>query len=130
MGVCPSSEHSKTNEIINRQINRDRRKFSEEFRILLLGNYFFDLPKYGRSNPLVSASIGSGESGKSTIFKQMKIIQINGGFSDEERNGFKNLVFRNCISEMKILSYHCIKYGRIHDENIVCPVSVSIRCVF
>jgi len=34
--------------------------------------------------------LGPGESGKSTVFKQMKIIQDDGGFSPEELMGFKH----------------------------------------
>jgi hypothetical protein len=47
---------------------------------------------------------GPGESGKSTIFKQMKILQLDGGFSQEEMVKYRNLVFRNCVSEMKVLT--------------------------
>jgi hypothetical protein len=47
---------------------------------------------------------GPGESGKSTIFKQMKILQIDGGFKPEELQAFKALVYKNCVSEMKVLA--------------------------
>lgn len=47
--------------------------------------------------------LGPGESGKSTIFKQMKIIQDNGGFSRDELMGFKHVVQANCISQMRVL---------------------------
>ena len=43
---------------------------------------------------------GTGESGKSTIFKQMKIIQLNGGFTKEDLNSFKYVVYGNCINQM------------------------------
>lgn len=33
----------------------------------------------------------------------MKILQEDGGFTPEEKNNYKSLVFRNCISEMKVL---------------------------
>jgi len=48
-------------------IHRDGKVFREEVKILLLG---------------------AGESGKSTIFKQMKIIQKDGGFSLDEKRRF------------------------------------------
>jgi len=47
--------------------------------------------------------LGPGESGKSTIFKQLKIIQDNGGFSQEELLNFKNLVYINCVSQMRCI---------------------------
>ncbi|KYR01014.1 G-protein subunit alpha 5 [Tieghemostelium lacteum] len=47
--------------------------------------------------------LGPGESGKSTIFKQMKIIQDDGGFSIEEKLEYRYIIFGNCISQMKVL---------------------------
>jgi len=48
--------------------------------------------------------LGPGESGKSTVFKQMKIIQDKGGgFTQEECIAFKQVVHANCISQMKVL---------------------------
>lgn len=56
----------------------------------------------------------------------MKIIQYNGGFTDEERNAYKTLVFRNCISEMKILANHAINLGQISKDNEVLILSFYI----
>lgn len=48
--------------------------------------------------------LGPGESGKSTVFKQMKIIQDKGGgFTQEECLAFRQVVHANCISQMKVL---------------------------
>jgi len=47
--------------------------------------------------------LGPGESGKSTIFKQMKIIQYRGGFSLEETLAFIYVIHSNCLSQMKLL---------------------------
>jgi len=46
--------------------------------------------------------LGAGESGKSTIFKQMKVIHGH-GFSDEERLAYKGIIFSNIIYNMKTL---------------------------
>ncbi|KAH7710196.1 guanine nucleotide-binding protein G(i) subunit alpha-1 [Aphelenchoides avenae] len=43
--------------------------------------------------------LGAGESGKSTIVKQMKIIHET-GFSDEERRAFRPVVYSNTIQSM------------------------------
>jgi guanine nucleotide-binding protein subunit alpha len=40
--------------------------------------------------------IGAGESGKSTILKQMKLIH-DGGYSKEEREAFKEIIFSNTV---------------------------------
>eukprot|EP01111_Echinosteliopsis_oligospora_P006578 TRINITY_DN207_c0_g1_i1.p1 TRINITY_DN207_c0_g1~~TRINITY_DN207_c0_g1_i1.p1 ORF type:complete len:352 (-),score=32.47 TRINITY_DN207_c0_g1_i1:267-1322(-) len=82
MGCIPSSESSRTNNAINKELNAARKKFKEQIKILLLG---------------------PGESGKSTIFKQMKIIQKDGGYKDEELMEYKYIIFTNCISQMKCL---------------------------
>jgi len=48
--------------------------------------------------------LGPGESGKSTVFKQLKIIQtVSKGFTDEERLMYKHVVFSNCIEQMRLL---------------------------
>lgn len=46
--------------------------------------------------------LGAGESGKSTIFKQMKIIN-NNGFSESERGTYKHIVHANTIASMNSL---------------------------
>jgi len=46
--------------------------------------------------------LGAGESGKSTIFKQMKVIHGE-GFTDEERMAYRGIIFSNIIYNMKTL---------------------------
>jgi GTPase SAR1 family protein len=46
--------------------------------------------------------LGAGESGKSTIFKQMKIINKD-GYSEAERKGFVGIVHSNTIQSMRSL---------------------------
>lgn len=43
--------------------------------------------------------MGAGESGKSTIVKQMKIIHET-GYSDEERKAYRPVVYSNTIQSM------------------------------
>jgi len=43
--------------------------------------------------------LGAGESGKSTIFKQMKVIN-KGGFSEKERKEFVGIVYSNTIQSI------------------------------
>jgi energy-coupling factor transporter ATP-binding protein EcfA2 len=54
-------QQQEANKKINEQIKRDRRRFKATHRLLLLG---------------------AGESGKSTIVKQMKLLHVD-GFSEE-----------------------------------------------
>ena len=46
--------------------------------------------------------LGAGESGKSTIFKQMKILHGK-GFDDAERKGYTGTVFSNILKNARIL---------------------------
>lgn len=50
--------------------------------------------------------LGPGESGKSTIFKQMKVIQARDegkdGFSRDELIGSRGLIFANIVTQMKV----------------------------
>ena len=46
--------------------------------------------------------LGAGESGKSTIFKQMKIINKD-GYSEAERKGFTGIVHSNACASIKAL---------------------------
>jgi len=79
----------KTKEI-DQMLSKHAKVFKQEVKILLLG---------------------PGESGKSTIFKQMKIIQKNGGYTTEERVSYKYIVFGNCITQMKVIVSALTKLG-------------------
>ncbi|KAJ5071270.1 guanine nucleotide-binding protein g(o) subunit alpha [Anaeramoeba ignava] len=66
---------------IEQRIQEEKKKQFEEVKILLLG---------------------AGESGKSTFFKQMRILQ-DGKIPQKELDSFKPYIFQNCISQMKTL---------------------------
>lgn len=59
--------------------------------------------------------IGAGESGKSTIFKQMKLI-YGETFSEEEKKKQLATVYMNTLQAMKIL---CEQVAAFHLENEV-----------
>lgn len=62
-------------------LREDKKKMSREIKVLLLG---------------------AGESGKSTIFKQMKIIHQE-GYSQEECEQFRDIVYGNTLKAIKAL---------------------------
>jgi GTPase SAR1 family protein len=70
------------NKELSKQLKSDANAYKSEIRLLLLG---------------------AGESGKSTIAKQMKIIHMN-GFTDEELESYKALIHQNAFSGAKVLS--------------------------
>ncbi|KAI8052651.1 guanine nucleotide binding protein, alpha subunit [Thamnidium elegans] len=84
MGCCQSNEvhdgKARTQEIDD-QIKRDKMNQKNEVKMLLLG---------------------AGESGKSTILKQMKLIH-DGGYSRDEREAFKEIIFSNTVQSMRVI---------------------------
>lgn len=75
------------NKQINMQIGRSRVARTKEVKILLLG---------------------SGESGKSTILKQMRIIHKN-GYTEDELMNFRELVLSNTLGSMRVLVQAALK---------------------
>lgn len=74
---------------IDKQIEEDSKKFKRECKILLLG---------------------SGESGKSTIVKQMKIIHQN-GYTTEELLAFRPLIWKNLLESAHAVINALAKIG-------------------
>ncbi|KAG5463124.1 MAG: guanine nucleotide binding protein, alpha subunit [Olpidium bornovanus] len=84
MGCAQSAEekeNKKKNEEIETQLKKDKLAASKEVKMLLLG---------------------AGESGKSTILKQMKLIH-SGGYSSDERESFKEIIFSNTVQSMRVI---------------------------
>jgi guanine nucleotide-binding protein subunit alpha len=69
------------NDEIDNQLKRDRMMAKNEIKMLLLG---------------------AGESGKSTVLKQMKLIH-HGGYNDQERDSYKEIIFSNTIQSMRAI---------------------------
>lgn len=65
-------------------------------------------------------SIGAGESGKSTILKQMRIIYSE-GFHMEERKEVRQVIFSNMIVAFKIIAEEMRELG-IEYENSTSEV--------
>ncbi|XP_063703071.1 G protein alpha q subunit isoform X4 [Culicoides brevitarsis] len=74
-----AKEQKRINQEIERQLRRDKRDARRELKLLLLG---------------------TGESGKSTFIKQMRIIH-GSGYSDEDKRGFIKLVYQNIFMAMQ-----------------------------
>jgi guanine nucleotide-binding protein G(i) subunit alpha len=74
-------ERNKKSEEIDAQLKRDVKQSRTEVKMLLLG---------------------AGESGKSTILKQMKLIH-EGGYNVQELRGFRAIVYNNVAQSAKML---------------------------
>lgn len=67
---------------------------------------------------------GSGESGKSTIVKQMKIIHQS-GYTTDELYRWRATVYRNVIESAQVLVAAVQKFGYQFDN----PANEASRCV-
>ena len=61
-----------------------------------------EVKKARKSNIVKLLLLGSGESGKSTIVKQMKILNL-GGYSQQERLNYKQIIYLNIYHSTKCL---------------------------
>lgn len=68
-----------------------------------------------------SHPLGTGEAGKSTFIKQMRIIHGQ-GYSDRDRAEFKTLVYRNTVKGMLIMieAMETLKVPYADESNKVC----------
>ncbi|KAG7498603.1 guanine nucleotide-binding protein subunit alpha-14-like [Solea senegalensis] len=101
MECCLSAEEEERLRIhkeIERQLIRDKRDSHRELKLLLLG---------------------TGESGKSTFIKQMRIIH-GSGYTEAERKNFTRLVFQNIITAVQALvqAMGSLGINYIDDKNI------------
>ncbi len=86
MGACGSNltpeqrEQMARSKALDRRMSLDNNIEEQKIKLLLLG---------------------AGESGKSTIFKQMRIL-YGDKMKDEERKNFVQIVHGNCITSMKL----------------------------
>lgn len=84
MGFCASKEDqelAKQNADIEKDLKATKVALKSEIKMLLLG---------------------AGESGKSTILKQMQLIH-GAGYSQQERESFREIVFSNVSQSMKTM---------------------------
>ena len=83
MGLCGGgdSERKERSRRIERLLQKDFNSNKRELKLLLLG---------------------TGESGKSTVIKQMRII-YGQGFQEEDRKGYTRLVYRNILRSMRAM---------------------------
>ncbi|ESO87888.1 hypothetical protein LOTGIDRAFT_194019 [Lottia gigantea] len=75
-------EQKRINQEIERQLRKDKRDARRELKLLLLG---------------------TGESGKSTFIKQMRIIH-GSGYSDEDKRSFIKIVYQNIFMAMNAMT--------------------------
>ena len=104
MGACLStadsgeSEQKKRSRMIDAKLEEDSRRLRKECKILLLGVFQLSCYKCKGTDDFP----GSGESGKSTIVKQMKIIHQN-GYTVDELALYRLTIYKNMVDCAKAL---------------------------
>lgn len=55
-----------------------------------------------RAPELIEVSAGAGESGKSTILKQMRLIYTKDGFNKNEKEEWRIIIFNNILDGLRM----------------------------
>ncbi|XP_034565126.1 guanine nucleotide-binding protein subunit alpha-14-like [Notolabrus celidotus] len=100
MECCLSEDEAdrlRINKAIEKEIKNDKKKSRRELKLLLLG---------------------TGESGKSTFIKQMRIIHGR-GYSEADRKAFTRLIFQNIVTAIQALiqAMKTLRIDYIDDTN-------------
>jgi len=107
MGLCGSGQKLSEAELEALKREKDRNRALEN-------NINQDLAADKQVNKLLL--LGAGESGKSTLFKQM--ISIYGkGFPEQERQSYIPIIYNNILTAMKTLVKQSVTYGPVAHQN-------------
>jgi guanine nucleotide-binding protein subunit alpha len=135
MGNCASSSNpdSSRSKQIDKQIKMDEKKAKTEVKLLLLGkskscSQPCNAPTLAVFNFLVWVGCsGAGESGKSTVLKQMRLIHA-AGFSASEKEAYRIVIFDNIVSSMQTM-LEAMDILKIEMENQNNMVSAQISTI-
>lgn len=80
----------------------------------------FDLIHFSSFGLIHLICLGTGESGKSTFIKQMRIIH-GSGYTEADRKGFSCIVFQNIITAIRdlIWAMKTLQIEYFDDQNTV-----------
>jgi guanine nucleotide-binding protein G(q) subunit alpha len=138
MACCLSEEQKEQKRInaeIERQLRKDKRDARRELKLLLLGKQHFCEKSHPINGTYAAYPIeisshthlflikGTGESGKSTFIKQMRIIH-GSGYTDDDKRTFIKLVFQNIFMAMQTM-IRAMELLKIQYENSDSSVSTS-----
>ena len=100
----PFLQSKRANDAIDQSLQMQKHKEKKEMKLLLLG---------------------AGESGKSTVLKQLRLLH-QGGFGNQERLQYREVIWADAVQSMKILIIEARKMGIPLD----CDNPVSNRHLF
>lgn len=113
---------------LDRNIRQDEKRMAKEVKLLLLGKISERVGEQaaaGRwmSQWLTASFTGAGESGKSTVLKQMKLIYTQ-GFSKNEKMEWKPVVFNNVVHSFRTI-FEAMKELHVPFQNPENEVSAA-----
>ena len=121
-GREPNGEKAR-NAAIDKQLEEDAKKLRRECKILLLGASSSSSSSSPRCESTADSrrcpsAAGSGESGKSTIVKQMKIM-YQGGYARDEMLLFRLSIHKNVLDSAQglVLAMRRFKLEPVEDVN-------------
>ena len=98
------SPMARRNREIDRQLREDQRRMAKEVKVLLLGMAYCLDPCARHDGRIEHTNYltGAGESGKSTVLKQMRLIHTK-GFAVQERKQWKVTIFQNLLHAFQVI---------------------------
>lgn len=98
-----NDEGFRRNADIEKALREDKKRLAREIKILLLGKPMADGTIIQlRCRHSANCVSGAGESGKSTILKQMKMIYAE-GFSPADRKQWRVVIFTNLVNAFQTI---------------------------
>jgi hypothetical protein len=90
--LLSKKDEEKLSDAINRRLHDEGKKLKNEVKLLLLGKLLCKKCNY----TILTTYTGTGESGKSTFAKQLKILHMS-GFTKEELMHYKSVLHSNVL---------------------------------
>lgn len=94
----------------SKSINECNSPYFEEKKISDAIDQSLHLTRQNKNKQIKLLLLGAGESGKSTVLKQLKLLH-KGGFIQQERSQYAKVIWTDAIQSMKILIVHAKKLG-------------------
>jgi len=84
-------------------------------RSKVVDKYLEDEKRMGQGKSMKLLLLGTGDSGKSTLLKQMKLI-YGSGFTDAEREMCLGIIYTNIVSSMQMLITEATKHDSLSED--------------
>ena len=130
------SQRTKSKEI-DAQIRAEKRAQRNQVKLLLLGSQIASSLSRSSKGAPVGVLLGSGESGKSTFVKQLRIIKGK-GYNEADCREFRTPVYENVLASMEAMLAAMERLGiefederlKVVDDGTSCQTPCGDNSVF